>query len=103
MPDMRGLMKQMKDFQGRLAEMQQQFEAEEFTGSAGGGVVIATVMGNHEVRRVKIDPKVVDPADVEMLEDLVAAAVNDARAKIEEKRKEQVGRLTGGINIPGLM
>jgi DNA-binding YbaB/EbfC family protein len=103
MQDMRGLMKQMQGIQKRMQEMQQQFEAQEFTGSAGGGVVTATVLGSHEVRRIQIDPKVVDREEVEMLEDLVAAALNDARAKIEEKRKDEIGRLTGGMDIPGLM
>lgn len=103
MQDMRGLMKQMRDIQNRMQEMQREFEAQEFMGSAGGGVVTATVLGNHEVRRVKIDPKVVDREDVEMLEDLVTAALNDARSRIEEKRKDEIGRLTGGMNIPGLM
>lgn len=103
MPDMRGLMKQMREVQSRIEELQAQFQQQEFVGSAGGGAVTATVTGGHEVRRVTIDPKVVDPEDVEMLEDLVIAAMNDARAKIEEKRREEVGKVTGGLNLPGLM
>jgi DNA-binding YbaB/EbfC family protein len=102
-PDMRGLMKQMREMQSRIEELQAQFQQQEFVGSSGGGVVTATLTGGHEVRRIKIDPKVVDASDVEMLEDLVAAAVNDARAKLEERRKDEMGKLTGGMNIPGLM
>jgi DNA-binding YbaB/EbfC family protein len=101
-PDMKGLMKQMREMQSRIEELQSQFQQQEFVGTAGGGVVTATLSGGHEVRRIKIDPKVVDPSDVEMLEDLIAAALNDARTKIEERRKDEMGKITGGLNIPGL-
>ena len=82
---------------------QSEIEEKEFSSSAGGGVVEATVNGKKEVVNIKIDPDVVDPEDVEMLEDLIMVAVNDASKKASDYNEETMGKLTGGINIPGLM
>ena len=94
------LMKQAQEMQERVKEMQANLEAEKAEGSAGGGMVVVTMNGRHEIVGVKIDPEVVVPDDVEMLEDLITAACNDARAKIDEKVQEEMGRLTGGLGLP---
>jgi len=94
------LMKQAQEMQSRMAEMQERLQEAEVVGQAGGGMVQVTVNGKHEVRRVKIDPALIDPAEAEVLEDLIAAAVNDARGKIEVYMQEEMQKLTGGMNLP---
>jgi DNA-binding YbaB/EbfC family protein len=73
------------------------------TGSAGGGMVSVTVNGKGEARQVKIDPSLVDPEETEVLEDLIVAAFNDAKAKVEAHVAEEMSKLTGGLNLPGGM
>jgi len=102
MQDIRKLMKQAQQMQEQMQQLQEQLGREEVEGSAGGGMVLVTMNGRHEVVRVKIEPQVVVPDDVEMLEDLVVAACNDARAKIEEKLRAEMGKMTGGLGMPGL-
>jgi len=94
------LMKQAQEMQSRMSEMQERLQEAEVVGQAGGGMVQVTVNGKHEVRRVKIDPALIDPAEAEVLEDLVAAAVNDARGKIEVFMQEEMQKVTGGMNLP---
>lgn len=94
------MMKQAQEMQSRMAEMQAALEAVEIDGAAGGGMVSATLTGKGELRRLKIDPALVDPNDVEVLEDLVIAAVNDAKAKVEAHVAEEMKKLTGGIQLP---
>lgn len=94
------LMKQAQEMQSRMSEMQERLQEAEVVGQAGGGMVQVTVNGKHEVRRVKIDPALIDPAEAEVLEDLIAAAVNDARGKIEVFMQEEMQKLTGGMNLP---
>lgn len=94
------LMKQAQEMQERVKEMQSKMESERAEGTAGGGMVVVTMNGRHEIVGIKIDPEVVVPDDVEMLEDLITAACNDARAKIDEKVQEEMGRLTGGLGLP---
>ena len=94
------LMKQAQEMQGRMAEMQERLQEAEVVGQAGGGMVQVTVNGKHEVRRVKIDPALIDPGEAEVLEDLIAAAVNDARGKVEAHMQEEMRKLTGGMNLP---
>ena len=96
------LMKQAQQMQTRMAEMQAQLAEKRIEASAGGGMVTVVMSGAHEVVSVAIDPEVVDREDVEMLEDLVAAAVNEARRQVDEMVREEMGRLTGGMPIPGL-
>lgn len=96
-------MKMIQQMQNRMARIQKELEETIVTGTAGGGVVTATVTGAREFQGVKIDPSVVDSDDVEMLEDLVSAAVQDAMAKATAMSEEQLGALTGGMKIPGLM
>ena len=94
------MMKQAQQMQSRMAEMQAALDQVEFTGSAGGGMVTVTLSGKGEFRKVKIDPKLVDPSDVEVLEDLIVAAGNDARQKVEAHVAEKMKELTGGLSLP---
>jgi DNA-binding YbaB/EbfC family protein len=94
------MLKQAQDVQRRMAEMQERLAAMEVEGQAGGGMVRATVSGKHELRRVKIDRSLVDPNEIEMLEDLVVAACNDARVKVEAAVAEETQKLTAGLPLP---
>jgi nucleoid-associated protein EbfC len=102
-PDMRQIMKQAQQMQEQLAAAQQELATQTFEGSAGGGVVTATVSGRQELVSVAIDPSVVDPADVEMLEDLVVAAVNQAMKAAGDAAGDQLGGLAGGLDLGGLL
>ena len=97
------LMKQAQAMQSKMAEMQAQLEAVEMTGVAGGGMVELVLNGKGDVRRVKIDRAVVDPAEIEVLEDLIVAAFNDARAKVNAHAESEMQKLTGGLQLPGGM
>ncbi len=88
--------------QDDMANFQAEFEEREFTATAGGGIVEVTMTGNHEMKKVTIDPEAVDPDDVEMLEDYIVIAVNEAVKKIAETQETEMGAITGGLNIPGL-
>ena len=101
--NMNNMMKQVKKMQEQMEKAQQEIEEKEFESTSGGGVVSATVNGKKEVIAIKIDPDVIDPEDSEMLEDLIIAAINDAMKKADEYSGETMGKLTGGLNIPGLM
>ena len=94
------MMKQAQQMQTRMAEMQAKLDQVEVTGSSGGGMVQVTVTGKGEMRRIKIDPSLLVPADVEVLEDLIVAAANDARAKVEAQIAEEMAKLTGGLKLP---
>ena len=94
------MMKQAQEMQAKMTAMQAQLEAVEIDGAAGGGLVAATLNGKGELRRLKIDPSLVDPADVEVLEDLVIAAVNDAKRKVEAYAAEEMKKITGGLSLP---
>ena len=102
-PNMNNMMKQVKKMQEEMEKAQADIEEKEFQSTSGGGVVSATVNGKKEVLSIKIDKDVIDPEDSEMLEDLVVAAVNDALKKADEYSSQSMGKLTGGLNIPGLM
>lgn len=95
--NMNNLMKQAQKMQQQMQEAQEELEASEFTASAGGGVVEVTVGGNKEIKSIKIDSDVVDPEDVETLEDLITAAVNEAIRKMEEQTQEEMSKITGGM------
>src|SRR5207248_9713323 len=97
------LMKQAQAMQAKMAEMQAQLEAVERTGAAGGGMVQLTLNGKGDVKRVKIDKSVIDPADAEVLEDLIVAAFNDARQKVNAHAESEMQKLTGGLALPGGM
>jgi len=96
------MMKQVQKMQAKMAEVQAQLEQAQVEGSAGGGMVKVIANGKHELVSIAIDPEVVDKNDVEMLQDLVVAAVNAARQKVQEMQAEQMSQLTGGMKIPGL-
>ena len=93
------MMKQAQKMQEELLKMQEQLDAAVFTATAGGGVVTATVSGKRELTALEIDPEAVDPEDVEMLQDMVIAAVNEAMRKADAAQAEQMSRLTGGLNL----
>ena len=101
--NMNNMMKQVKKMQEQMEKAQQDIEEKEFESTSGGGVVSATVNGKKELLSIKIDPDVIDPEDSDMLEDLIIAAINDAMKKADEYSGQTMGKLTGGLNIPGLM
>jgi DNA-binding YbaB/EbfC family protein len=96
-------MKMIQQMQNRMLKIQQELEETIVEGTAGGGVIKAMVSGSREFRGIKIDASVVDPDDVEMLEDLITAAITDAMTKAADLSQERLGALTGGMKIPGLM
>ncbi len=100
--DMSSLLKQAQELQRRMAETQRSLGERVLEGSAGGGAVKAFVNGNQELQKIEIQPGVVDPADVEGLEDLVTAAVRQALAAARELREREMSKVTGGMNLPGM-
>jgi nucleoid-associated protein EbfC len=94
------LMKQAQEMQAKMAEMQETLGEIEVSGSAGGGMVTVRLNGKSEMRSVKIDPSLAGPDDVEVLEDLIVAAYNDAKAKVEARVQEEMAKLTGGLQLP---
>jgi nucleoid-associated protein EbfC len=100
MGNMQNMMKQMQKMQKKMAEAQEQLGEEKIEGSAGGGIVTVVVTGHKEVVDVVIKPEAVDPDDVEMLQDLVLAAVNDALKKADELTNNTMGQFTKGLNLP---
>jgi len=97
------MLKQAQAMQARMAELQSQLEQVEMTGGAGGGMVSVTVNGKGEARQVKIDPALLDPDETEVLEDLIVAAFNDAKAKVEAHVAQEMSKLTGGLDLPAGM
>ncbi len=100
--NMGGMMKQVQKMQKDMEKMQAQLEETEVDASAGGGAVTCKVNGKKEILEIKIDEDVVDPEDVEMLQDLVMAAVNEALRSADEMMEKEMKKLTGGMNIPGM-
>ncbi len=96
------MLKQAQKMQQEMLKMQQEQEAKTFTAKAGGGMVAATVNGKHELTALEINPEAVDPDDVEMLQDMVIAAVNEAMRAADEEASNNMSRLTGGLNLGGL-
>ena len=101
-PDPNAMMRQVQKMQEALKAKTEELEGREFTGTASGEMVSVNMTGKHQVTAVKIKPEAVDPDDIEMLEDLVAAAVNDAIRQVDETTESEMGKITGGLNIPGL-
>lgn len=99
---MGNLFKQAQQMQQKMVKMQEELAQRTVEASVGGGMVSVTVNGKNEVLRLKIEPQVVDPDDVEMLEDLVLAGVNEALRKSQEMISDEMSKLTGGMKIPGL-
>jgi hypothetical protein len=94
------MMKQAQAMQAKMAEMQEKLGQLEITGQSGAGMVKATLNGKSELRSLKIDPVLVDPGEVEVMEDLIVAAVNDAKAKVEATVAEEMRQVTGGLDLP---
>ncbi len=94
------MMKQAQEMQAKMAEMQEQLAEIEVTGASGGGMIQVTLNGKGEMRRVKIDPALADPNEIAVLEDLIVAATNDAKAKVEAQVAQKMGELTGGLGLP---
>ena len=99
---MGNLMKQAQQMQQKMLKLQEEIAKRTLDASVGGGMVTVTVNGKSEVLRIKIEPQVVDPNDVEMLEDPIVAGVNEALRKAQEMVSEEMSKLTGGLKIPGL-
>ena len=101
-PDLGSIMNMAQRLQGDVEKMQDDLEKVECEAASGGGMVTAVVNGKYEVVRLKVEKEVVDPEDIEMLQDLVIAAVNQAIVKVRDKAQVEMGKLTGGLSIPGL-
>jgi DNA-binding YbaB/EbfC family protein len=97
---MGNLLNQMQKLQEDMAQTQAELESEELTVTAGGGIVTLVITGQRKVKSLEIDPEVVDPDDVEMLQDVVVAAINDALEQVEKLQEERMGGLTGGLDLP---
>ena len=100
--NMTGFIKQAQEMQKKIAAVQDGLKNRVVEGSSGGGMITAMVNGRQELLKIKIDPQVVDPDDVEMLEDLVVAAVSQAVEKSKDLAKEEMAKVTGGLSIPGM-
>jgi DNA-binding YbaB/EbfC family protein len=103
MKNLAGLMKQAQQMQTKMAEMQTKLESLELTGEAGAGLVKVTLNGKSDLRSIRIDPKLIDPSDIEMLQDLIVAAHRDAKTKIEVVSAEEMQKVTGGMQLPAGM
>jgi DNA-binding YbaB/EbfC family protein len=101
-PDMNQIMQQAMQMQQQLQQAQQQIESTVVEGSAGGGLVTVSMTGGGDVQSVTIDPKIVDPDDVESLQDLVVAALRDANAASKKLAQDMMGPLAGGLSLPGM-
>ena len=100
MKNLGNIMKQVQDMQTRMSEMQEKLAEVEIAGSSGAGMVQATLNGKSQLKRLKIDPALIKADEAEVLEDLIVAAVNDARAKVEQHTQDEMGKLTGGLPLP---
>ncbi len=103
MKNLAGLMKQASQMQSKMAEMQAKLEAIEIEGASGAGMVQVVLSGKGDLKRVKLDPKLLDPAEAEMVEDLLVAAHADARRRLEATTAEEMEKVTGGMQLPGGM
>ena len=100
MKNIGNMLKEAQKAQTRMAEMQQRLAEVEMSGASGGGLVAVTMSGKGDLKKVKIDPSLVDPAETEMLEDLIVAAANDAKVKIDAHMQEEMQKLMGGLQLP---
>lgn len=100
--NMNQMLKQAQKMQADMTALQEDLENREFTAVSGGGMVEVTVDGKHLIKAIKINPDAVDPDDVEMLEDLITVAVNEAISNAIKTSEEEMGAITGGLNMPGL-
>lgn len=100
--NMNQMLKQAQKMQEDMANLQEDLEQREYTATSGGGMIEVTVDGKHLIKSIKINPDAVDPDDAEMLEDLITVAVNEAISKAIKTSEEEMGAITGGMNLPGL-
>ena len=100
MKNLSQMMKQAQEMQSKMEEMQAKLDEAEITGSSGGGLITVTLTGKGTLRKLHIDPSLVDPADVAILEDLITAAFNDAKTKVEAFVAEKMSEVTGGLQLP---
>ncbi len=100
--NMGGMMKQAQQLQKKMLKMQEELAAKTVEATAGGGMVKVIANGAQKIESISLEKEVVDPEDIEMLQDLILAAVNDALARSQEMVSSEMGKLTGGLNIPGL-
>lgn len=100
MADFFKLLQQAQQMQGRLQQMQEELQHRVVNGSSGGGMVSVEADGRGQIRKIKIDPSLAGQTDMEMLEDLIVVAVNDAQKKATELAQEEMGKITGGMNLP---
>ncbi len=100
MKNLGALMKQAQEMQEKMGEMQDRLQEIEVEGSSGAGLVTVTLSGKSEMRGLKVDPSLMKPDDVEVLEDLIVAATNDARACLETRMQEEMSKVTGGLQLP---
>jgi DNA-binding YbaB/EbfC family protein len=100
MKNLSQMLKQAQEMQSKMAEMQTALAELEIVGQSGGGFVSVTVDGKGELKRVKIDPKLADPGEIAVLEDLIVAAARDAKAKADARAQEEMAKLTGGLQLP---
>jgi len=103
MKNMGNMMKQAQQLQAKMVKLQEELSGRTVETAAGGGMIKVVANGKQQILSIQIEKEVVDPDDVEMLQDLILAAVNDALAKSQEMVSGEMGKLTGGLNIPGLM
>jgi len=102
-PDFNAIMKQAKKIQERMTRLQQELETKTVEASSGGGMVTVVVNGKYEIVSLKVEKEVVNSDDVEMLQDLITAAVNEGMRKVQEMTASEMSKVTGGLSIPGLM
>ena len=100
MKNLAQMMKQVQDMQSRMAEMQDKLADLEMAGASGGGMVRATLNGKGVVKVLKIDPALMNPAETDVLEDLIVAAINDAKSKLDDKLQGEMSKFTGGLPLP---
>lgn len=96
------MMKKIQEMQDNMAVLQEELAVTEYSATAGGGAIEVTVNGSHEIKAIHIKPEVIDPEEPEMLEDLLMASLNEAMRKADETAEREMGKITGGINIPGM-
>jgi DNA-binding YbaB/EbfC family protein len=100
--DLKNMMKQVQDIQGRINGMQSELAEKTVETSSGGGMVTVTANGKQEIISINISPEIIDPSDISMLQDLITAAVNTALKSSKDMMQEELSKITGGIKIPGL-
>lgn len=103
MRGMNQMLQQAQKLQKQMDDMQKQLDLVEVEGASGGGMVKVTVTGKGDLKRIKIDPSLMDPAEVEMLEDLIIAAIHDGKSKADSQASSEMSKLTGGLSLPGGM